>query len=364
MFAKVTQVDFCRVRRGVSLGCVDSMHCDRVEVAAADFQSLAFKTFGKDRGQPMHAACNTRQTLGAVIDGVHAGHHCQQHLRRANVRSRLLAPDVLLARLQCQSIRRMPLRIDRYADQSPGQRAFERVFARHERSVRPTETERHAEALRVANDDVGVPGTGRFEQRQRQQIGRDAIQRTVGMGLRDRRAHVVNQSGCGGILRKNAEVICALQQIRNETNLHFDSERLGARLQHRDRLRMTIAGDQEYVALALRTALRKRHRLCGGSRFIEQRRIGDLHAGQVSHHRLEVDQRFHAALRNLCLIRGISRVPGGVLKNVAQDHLRCVCAVVALADEVSEHFVLLGDRADLCQRFLFVDRGRQCERRV
>jgi hypothetical protein len=37
--------------------------------------------------------------------------------------------------------------------------------------VRAAEAQRHAEALRVADGDVGAPFAGRGDQRQRQQVG-------------------------------------------------------------------------------------------------------------------------------------------------------------------------------------------------
>ena len=45
-----------------------------------------------------------RQALRAVIDRVHRGDDGQQHLRGADVGGRLLAADMLLARLQRQPI--------------------------------------------------------------------------------------------------------------------------------------------------------------------------------------------------------------------------------------------------------------------
>ena len=46
------------------------------------------------------------QPVGPVVDGVHAGHHREQHLRGADVARGLLAADVLLARLQRQAVAR------------------------------------------------------------------------------------------------------------------------------------------------------------------------------------------------------------------------------------------------------------------
>ena len=58
----------------------------------------------------------------------------------------------------------------------PGRLAHEGFARREERRVRPAVAERHAEALRVADDDVGAHLAGRREQRQRQQVGRDRDQ--------------------------------------------------------------------------------------------------------------------------------------------------------------------------------------------
>ena len=50
-------------------------------------------------------------------------------------------------------------------------------------------------------------------------------------------------------------------------------------------------------------------------------------------HRLEVQQRFEPALRDLGLVRRVRRVPGRVLEHVAQDHGRRDRVVVAEPDE-------------------------------
>ena len=67
-------------------------------------------------GRRMHAARNRQQALGTVIDRIHRSNHGQQDLRRANVRCRLLAPDVLLAGLQRQPVGLIPATVDRNAD--------------------------------------------------------------------------------------------------------------------------------------------------------------------------------------------------------------------------------------------------------
>ena len=108
-----------------------------------------------------------------MVDRVHAGDHRRQHLRRADVRRRLLAPDVLLARLQREAVGRVAVRVDADADQAAGQRALELVAAGEVGGVRAAVAHRHAEALRVADDDVGAELAGRHQQRQREQVGGD-----------------------------------------------------------------------------------------------------------------------------------------------------------------------------------------------
>gem|GEM_PF-2673333 len=123
---------------------------------------------------------------------------------------------------------------------------------------------------------------------------------------------------------------------------------------------------EEGVGLGLGRTLGQGHRFGRSGGFIQQRGVGDLHAGQVGAQGLEVDQRFHAALRDLGLVRGVSGVPRRVFQHVAQDDVRGEGAVVPLADEGAEHLVPVGDGADLGQCFHFGQRAgqRQCGRRL
>ncbi len=94
--------------------------------------------------------------LGAVVDAVHRRHHGEQHLRGADVARRLLAADVLLARLQREPVGGVAVGVDRDADEAAGQLAGERVGDGHEAGVRAAEAHRHAEALRGADHDAGA----------------------------------------------------------------------------------------------------------------------------------------------------------------------------------------------------------------
>jgi hypothetical protein len=273
---------------------------------------------------------------------------------------------VLLARLQREAVGGLAVRVDAHADQAARQRALERIAAGQVGGVRAAVAQRHAEALRGAADDVGVPFAGRREQRERQQVGGHAEGGVALMGVARERAQVVHVAGGGGVLREHAEEFAAHHQVRQRlghgAHLDLDAQRRGARLDDFDGLRMAVARHQEHVALALDAALGQRHGLGGGRGFVEHRGIGDGHARQVAHHRLEVEQGFHAALRNLGLVGRVGGVPGGVLQHVAQDDARRVRAVVALADEAPEHLVLRRHRLQLGQRIGLGHRRRQAHR--
>jgi hypothetical protein len=92
-----------------------------------------------------------RSSPRAVIHGVHRRHHREQHLRGADVRGRLLAADVLLARLQREAVGGLPCASTVHADEAPGHAALQLVAHRHVAGVRAAEAHRHAEALRAAH---------------------------------------------------------------------------------------------------------------------------------------------------------------------------------------------------------------------
>ena len=90
-----------RDREGVEKGLVQRRKAELAEPA------------GKDRGPAVHPARDLGKPFGSVIDGIHRGDHREQHLCGADIRRRLLAPDVLFAGLQGEPIGRCATRIDR-----------------------------------------------------------------------------------------------------------------------------------------------------------------------------------------------------------------------------------------------------------
>ena len=123
---------------------------------------------------------------------------------------------------------------------------------------------------------------------------------------------------------------------------------------------MAVARDNEHIAFALDAALGQRHGFSGCGGFIKHGRIGDRHAGQVADHGLEIDQRLHAALRNLGLVGRVGGIPSGVFQHVAQNHARRIGAVITLANKAFEHLVLGSHCLELLERGRFRDGRRNC----
>src|ERR1700694_3006683 len=140
-----------------------------------------------------------------MIDGVHPRGDREQHLRGADVAGGLLAADVLLARLQGHPQSWSPSLVLRDPDDPAGEIALELIARREERGVRPAVAERHPEALRVADGDVGAPLAGRHEQREREQIGGYSYQRPGGMGRVAQRAVVTDGTVGGRVLKQRAD---------------------------------------------------------------------------------------------------------------------------------------------------------------
>ncbi len=97
------------------------------------------------------------------------------------------------------------------------------------------------------------------------------------------------------------------------------------------------ASTKNRVALLGADPMEQRHgfRGCGG--LVEQRRVGELHPGEVAHHGLEVQERLEPALRDLRLVRGVRRVPRGVLEHVALDDRRRDRVGVSQAEQRRVH---------------------------
>ena len=285
------------------------------------------------RGTAMDPSRDGLQPLGAVPHGVHARDHREEHLRRAHVRRRLLAADVLLARLECHAQRRPSARIAAHADDAARQHAFELVLRGEERRVRPAVAQRDAEALRVADADVRAPLARRSQEGKTHEVRRHDDERICGMGPRAGLAVVEHGAAGRRILEQQAKDVRTECRSIGVTHRGRDPSCMGARLHHGDRLRVTALVDEEGVLrVATLGLVRQEHGFGRCRALVQQRGVRDLQTGEVHHHRLKIEERLEATLRDLRLIRRVRGVPAGILQNVSLDDRWRECIVVAVAE--------------------------------
>ena len=207
------------------------------------------------------------------------------------------------------------------------------VLCREERGVRATVAERHAEALRVSDRDVGPPFAGRSEQREREQVGGHDHQGT-GRVCGGRKSAIVPHRTVGRRIldhdRADGRVDIEPRRVADD---HRHPACRRARAHHVDRLRMAVGVDEHGVFAVARDAMRHGHGFGRRGSLIEQRRVRDRQRGEIADHRLIVEQRLEAALRDLGLVRRVGGVPARILQNVSLNDGGCVCARVPHADE-------------------------------
>ncbi len=325
---------------------------ERVEVGAGHHVDTGrTQPLGQNGRVAVGAPRDRPQSVGAVVHGVHTGHHGEQHLGGADVAGGLLAADVLLAGLQGQPVGLVPVRVHGDAHQAAGEAACELLTYGHEAGVRSAEAHRDAETLRGADRDVRAQVAGRGEQGEGEQIGGHGDDRAELVGLLDDGLDVAHGAGGARVLQQHAED-APLRDLGRDAVAEvgdddLDPGRLGAGLDDRDGLRQGVRVDQEDAVLDLADAPRQRHGLGGGGSLVEQGGAGGGQPGELGHHRLEVQEGFEAALGDLGLVRRVGRVPGGVLHHVAEDHRRGERAVVAEPDHRGQDLVAVGQEAQL-----------------
>src|SRR5262245_36149295 len=160
--------------------------------------------------------------------------------------------------------------------------------------MRPAVSHRYPKALAVAHDNIGSKLTRWAEEGQGQQVGCNHDQSVCAMGLLAKQFIIQNSSVGGWILQEHpksglAEVVLAIV-----SHNHGIAKRLRPGLNHLNGLRVAQVGDKENVSLGVSTlgAFAEGHRLGCGCTLIQKRSISNLQAGQVSNHRLEVEQGF------------------------------------------------------------------------
>ena len=103
------------------------------------------------------------------------------------------------------------------------------------------------------------------------------------------------------------------------------------------------------------------HGFSCGSTLIEQGRIGNIHARQVAHHRLEVKKAFQAALCYFCLVGSVLSIPPWVLKQFTLDYRRHDAVVIPHTNVGTENFITFSHLPERMDDFVLMQRGWKLE---
>ena len=209
----------------------------------------------------------------------------------------------------------------------PGHLALELVARGEERGVRAAVAERHAEALRVADRDVGAPLARAASSSVSASRSAATVTSAPAACARSQKRAVVVHRAVGGRDTGPARRTRSRRVSKVRKSPHHDRRcraRGRARLHHVDRLRMAVVGRRRTVlpvgVLDRRCAIVIASAAAVPSSSSEALAIS---SPVRSHdHRLEVEQRLEPALGDLRLVGRVRRVPAGVLQDVALDDRR------------------------------------------
>mmetsp|Transcript_17838 Transcript_17838/g.43649 ORF Transcript_17838/g.43649 Transcript_17838/m.43649 type:complete len:447 (+) Transcript_17838:1870-3210(+) len=325
-----------------------AVHAGRVDVQGVEVVlgegvvAQAREALLGDLGHAVDLPGDGLQPLRAVVDPVGRGHVGEERLRRADVGGGLVPADVLLAGLHRHPQGRPAARVLRDADHAAGHLPHELLVAREEGGVRPAEPHRDAEALAGAHDDVAAVLPGRLDDAGGEEVAGGDHLRVGLLGGLDQVGVVEQRPGRVRVLDEYAGDVALGEVHRGGVAvLDVDVEVLGARLHDVDGVGVHVGPDQELGLALLRHVDGHGHRLGRGGRLVEEGGVREPCAGQVSDHRLEVEQHLKTALRDFGLVRGVGGVPRRVLEEVPQDDRGGDCVVVASADERLVDLVLV-----------------------
>ncbi len=241
---------------------------------------------------------------------------------------------MLLPRLERHPERRLAVRIARDSDNAPRNVSLELVACREVSGVRSAVAERYAEALRIPDDDVTAPFPGRRQKHETQKIRGDCDKGIGGMDVFAQLRVVEHRAVGRRVLDERAEHIGSDLEILVARDAHPYSANRCPRLQHIDRLRMTLCRDEKnFLARLAFEPVAHRHRFARRGPFIQKRCIRNRKPREVANHGLKSQQRFEPALRDLGLVRRVRGVPAGILDDVSLDHRRSHAIRVTHADE-------------------------------
>ena len=164
--------------------------------------------------------------------------------------------------------------------------------------MRSAESHRHTETLRAADDDVGAPAAGWFEEDEAQQIGRDDDDTSGDLAGGGEVAQVVDSPAFTGILEEDADQFLARGgevETTGRIDDHLDPERLGPGADDIDGLGKTGVADEKLLPFHPRPC-GEGHRLGRGGRFIEERGIRHGQGGELADEGLIVEESLEPSL--------------------------------------------------------------------
>mmetsp|Transcript_2617 Transcript_2617/g.7893 ORF Transcript_2617/g.7893 Transcript_2617/m.7893 type:complete len:987 (-) Transcript_2617:315-3275(-) len=326
---------------GDGLGVRDlNSHSVEEGTAVPDSVSELLHSGGKHASKSVNAIGDLGETLRSVVHPVHAGNVGQEGLGRANVRSGLVPPDVLLPGLHGHTEGRLTLGITGHPNNPSRKETLVLGVAGQEGRVRASVSHGHTKPLGGSDDDIGAPLSGRRQLGERERIRGDANLDLGVVGLLGHGLVVADGAVRGRVLHEHAAHVFGHVERSFVDDLDLKSERGRPGLADLDGLRVTLVGDQEANLLAPGDGAAHGHGLGRSRGLVEERGVGHLHAGQVAHHRLEVEQGLETPLRNLRLVGRVLGVPARVLEQVPEDDRGNVRSVVPHPDEALEHLVL------------------------
>ena len=295
-----------------------------------------------------------------------------ERLRRADVVGRLLAPDVLLARLQREDKAAAAVDVGRLARDPAGHAADVGVLGGEEAEARAAEVQPVAERLALADGDVDPEVAGRPQDPERQRVALDDDERPGRLGGGDERLEVLDgaeevgvlqEDGGDGVVQRVGERLRVGRAVGERDLLDLrppPHARAGERLAA---VRVHAAADQEAGA----ARLVELGEVAGGgerARTLVDAGVGDRQARQLGDRGLVLEHHLQPALGDLRLVGRVGRQELRARDDRLDDR-RDVVVVHPRPEErdlVLRRDVLRGEVAQVRVHLLLGLAGRQVER--
>jgi hypothetical protein len=216
--------------------------------------------------------------------------------------------NVLFASLKSETVGGTSLRILRETDEATGHPPLEAVLAGEEGGVRSSVTHGNTKTSSVSEGDIGSPFARRLEGGEGEEVGGDSNESSEIVGALSDCFPVSDFSSNVRVLKEDADEVLVLilvarlvQQLADVADDDVDAERFRTSANDGDGLREDAAVDEESLALLAKVTERHDHALGRRCSLVEERSIRDIEPGEGGCERLEVDEGFEPALRDLGL---------------------------------------------------------------